>query len=155
MRLTKNHNNNNNLNNPTADSAEIHLGTIPGAGGTQRLPRLVGKSLAMEMVLAGRSLDAAEARRRRIVSRVVAGQDQLRRQILDLAEKIAASDHDEDDECIISDNNDKNNIVNHDNDISDNDINDVINGNVSNNLNNYDRRRRRKEAVEAAFERSC
>ena len=155
MRLTTTTITTTTFNNPTADSAEIHLGTIPGAGGTQRLPRLVGKSLAMEMVLAGRSLDAAEARRRRIVSRVVAGQDQLRRQILDLAEKIAASDHDEDDECNISNNDDKNNIVNNDNDISDNDINDIINGNVSNNHNNYDLRRRRKEAVEAAFERSC
>ena len=59
-----------------ADSAkfgqpEIKLGVIPGAGGTQRLPRAVSKAKAMDMVLTGRMMDAAEAERSGLVSRVV------------------------------------------------------------------------------------
>ena len=59
-----------------ADSAkfgqpEIKLGIIPGAGGTQRLPRAVGKSKAMDLVLTARMMDAAEAERAGLVSRVV------------------------------------------------------------------------------------
>jgi len=59
-----------------ADSArfgqpEIKLGIIPGAGGTQRLPRTVGKAKAMDLVLTGRMMDAAEAERAGLVSRVV------------------------------------------------------------------------------------
>jgi enoyl-CoA hydratase len=60
-----------------ADSArfgqpEIKLGIIPGAGGTQRLPRAVGKAKAMDLALTGRLMDAHEAERAGLVSRVVA-----------------------------------------------------------------------------------
>jgi enoyl-CoA hydratase len=51
---------------------EVRLGILPGAGGTQRLPRAVGKAKAMDMVLTGRMMDAAEAERVGLVSRVVA-----------------------------------------------------------------------------------
>ena len=50
---------------------EIKLGVIPGAGGTQRLPRAIGKSKAMDLALTGRMMDATEAERAGLVSRVV------------------------------------------------------------------------------------
>ncbi len=68
---------------------EIKLGIIPGAGGTQRLPRAVGKSKAMDMVLTGRMMDAAEAERAGLVSRVVAA-DQLMTEALAAAEVVCA-----------------------------------------------------------------
>ncbi len=67
---------------------EITLGTIPGAGGTQRLPRFVGKSKAMDLVLTGRMMDAAEAERCGLVSRVVPLAD-LMADAIATAEKIA------------------------------------------------------------------
>ena len=67
---------------------EIKLGIIPGAGGTQRLPRSVSKSKAMDMCLTARMMDAAEAERAGLVSRVVAA-DKLQEEALTAATVIA------------------------------------------------------------------
>jgi enoyl-CoA hydratase len=68
---------------------EITLGTIPGAGGTQRLTRAVGKAKAMELVLTGRMMDAAEAERAGLVARVLPAAELLA-EALKTAEKIAS-----------------------------------------------------------------
>jgi enoyl-CoA hydratase len=77
-----------------ADSArfgqpEIKLGIIPGAGGTQRLPRAVGKAKAMDLVLTGRNMDAQEAERSGLVARVVSA-ERLHAEALEMATTIAA-----------------------------------------------------------------
>jgi enoyl-CoA hydratase len=68
---------------------EILLGVIPGAGGTQRLTRFVGKAKAMDMILTGRTMDAAEAERSGLVSRVVPA-DKLLDEALAVAQRIAS-----------------------------------------------------------------
>jgi len=68
---------------------EINLGLIPGGGGTQRLPRLVGLGQAMKIILTGEMIDAEEAKRIGLVDDVVP-HDQLRAHTLELAGKIAA-----------------------------------------------------------------
>lgn len=68
---------------------EIKLGTMPGAGGTQRLPRAVSKSKAMDMCLTARMMDAAEAERAGLVSRIVAA-DKLMAETLAAATVIAS-----------------------------------------------------------------
>jgi enoyl-CoA hydratase len=67
---------------------EINLGVMPGAGGTQRLPRAVGKAKAMDLCLTARMMDAQEAERAGLVSRVVP-LDKLMEEALAVAEKIA------------------------------------------------------------------
>jgi len=68
---------------------EINLGIIPGAGGTQRLTRAVGKAKAMDLVLTGRMMDATEAERSGLVARVVPA-DQLMAEAMKVAAKIAS-----------------------------------------------------------------
>jgi len=67
---------------------EINLGIMPGSGGTQRLPRAVGKAKAMDMCLTARNMDAQEAERAGLVSRVVP-LDRLMEEAMAVAEKIA------------------------------------------------------------------
>jgi enoyl-CoA hydratase len=67
---------------------EINLGVMPGAGGTQRLTRAIGKARAMDLILTGRTIDAVAAERMGLVSRVVAPADTLGT-ALDLAVRIA------------------------------------------------------------------
>jgi enoyl-CoA hydratase len=68
---------------------EITLGVIPGIGGTQRLTRFVGKAKAMDMILTGRMMDAAEAERSGLVSRIVPAA-QLVEEAVKIAGQIAA-----------------------------------------------------------------
>ena len=68
---------------------EITIGTMPGMGGTQRLPRAIGKAKAMDWCLTGRMVDAAEAERAGLVARVVPA-DQLMEETLAIAAKIAS-----------------------------------------------------------------
>ncbi len=67
---------------------EISIGTIPGAGGSQRLTRAIGKAKAMDMILTGRMMNAEEAERAGLVARIVPA-DQLLTTALEVAEKIA------------------------------------------------------------------
>ena len=68
---------------------EITLGTIPGAGGTQRLTRFVGKAKAMDLCLTGRMMDAVEAERAGLVSRIVPAAELLS-EAVKVAERVAA-----------------------------------------------------------------
>jgi len=68
---------------------EINLGVLPGSGGTQRLPRAVGKAKAMDLCLTARMMDAAEAERAGLVSRVVVN-EKLVEEAMAVAEKIAS-----------------------------------------------------------------
>ena len=68
---------------------EINLGILPGAGGTQRLPRLVGEGRALELMLTGRMIDAAEAERYGIIN-FVWPVDELEARTTELAEQIAS-----------------------------------------------------------------
>jgi enoyl-CoA hydratase len=68
---------------------EVTIGTMPGMGGTQRLPRAVGKAKAMDWCLTGRLIDAGDAERAGLVSRVVAA-DKLEAETMAVAEKIAS-----------------------------------------------------------------
>src|SRR5205823_2084575 len=68
---------------------EINLGVMPGMGGTQRLTRLIGKSKAMDMVLTARQMDATEAERSGLASRIVPA-DRLIEEALAVAKTIAS-----------------------------------------------------------------
>ena len=68
---------------------EITLGIMPGAGGTQRLPRFIGKAKAMDLILTGRMMDATEAERCGLVARIVAA-DKLLDEALAAAARIAS-----------------------------------------------------------------
>lgn len=68
---------------------EVKLGVLPGAGGTQRLPRAIGKAKAMELCLTGRNMDAQEAERAGLVARILPA-DQLLAEALSSAAKIAS-----------------------------------------------------------------
>jgi enoyl-CoA hydratase len=68
---------------------EVTIGTMPGAGGTQRLTRSIGKAKAMEMCLTGRMMDAQEAEKAGLVSRVVPF-DKLQEEALETAQKVAS-----------------------------------------------------------------
>jgi enoyl-CoA hydratase/carnithine racemase len=79
--------------NAILGQTEVELGIIPGWGGTQRLPRLVGDETARRMILFGERLDASDAREEGLVGEVVA-RDQLRDHVADVAAELAAGPRD-------------------------------------------------------------
>jgi len=68
---------------------EVNIGVFPGAGGTQRLPRLIGKSKSMEMCLTGRMMDAEEAERTGLAAKIIKV-DRFMEEVLKIAEEIAS-----------------------------------------------------------------
>ncbi|MFI4890085.1 MAG: 3-hydroxyacyl-CoA dehydrogenase NAD-binding domain-containing protein [Steroidobacterales bacterium] len=67
---------------------EINLGLLPGAGGTQRMPRLIGAAAALRMMLSGQSIDAAEALKQGLIDRIAGGE--LRTEAIRFAEEVAS-----------------------------------------------------------------
>lgn len=81
------------LASPTATfgQPEINLGVSPGAGGTQRLTKIVGKYRAMELMLTGRNISAKEAEQWGLVNRVVGeGEGEVVKEAVELAKKISS-----------------------------------------------------------------
>ena len=67
---------------------EINLGVFPAAGGTQRLPKAIGKAKAMDMILTGRMMDAIEAEKLGLVSRIISSEGFLEK-VIDIAIEIS------------------------------------------------------------------
>jgi enoyl-CoA hydratase len=67
---------------------EINLGVFPAAGGTQRLPKAIGKAKAMDMILSGRMMDAVEAEKLGLISRIISSENFLEK-VIEIAQNIS------------------------------------------------------------------